>query len=148
MGVYYIKFVLYYNGIWRLGGGGFITQTPCVPRYGCKQSTESPSDLSSPLYLDHVLVGQPGHLLVRPGPVLDERGEEHRVRGHVREVLRHHHDAVEVPADADAGGAADRADVVQVGWKRRTTEFAKKRLVGAGRVIKVQFQNLKTHIPP
>ena len=32
-GIYYIKFVRYYNGIRRLGGGGFITLTPCVPRY-------------------------------------------------------------------------------------------------------------------
>ncbi len=111
-----------------------------MPRYGCKQSMESLSVLSSPLYLDHVLVGQPGHLLVRPGPVLHERGEEHRVRGHVRQVLRHRHDAVEVPADPHAGGAADRADVVQVGWKRRTTEFAMKGLVGAGRVINVHIQ--------
>ena len=32
-GIYYIKFVRYYNGIRRLGGGWFITRTPCVPRY-------------------------------------------------------------------------------------------------------------------
>ncbi len=31
--VYYIKFVRYYNGIRRRGGGGVITLTPCVPRY-------------------------------------------------------------------------------------------------------------------
>ncbi len=35
-GVYYIKFVSYYNEIRRqgVGWGGFITLTPCVPRYG------------------------------------------------------------------------------------------------------------------
>ena len=35
-GVYYIKFIRYYNGIRRLGRGGwegFITLIPCVPRY-------------------------------------------------------------------------------------------------------------------
>ena len=32
-GAYYIKFIHYYNGIRRLGWG-FITLTPCVPRYG------------------------------------------------------------------------------------------------------------------
>ena len=42
-GIYYIKFVRYYNGIGRLGGGGglFITLTPCVPRYACFPRTET-----------------------------------------------------------------------------------------------------------
>ena len=29
----YIKFARYYNGIRRLGGVGFITLTPCLPKY-------------------------------------------------------------------------------------------------------------------
>ncbi len=64
-GVYYIKFVCYYNGIRRLGGGGFITLTPCVPRYDSHVSCKKNCHILLPdcLVLVLLLPDPPLHLL-------------------------------------------------------------------------------------